>query len=263
GYGGLVIGFSWPGGDPDVLNYATTWPATGSGTTVRDHIVDSVQAFITMLQDVQNLVPNLSLNIICHSEGNYMLMRGMAALSGVKINQVIMLAADIGNAALQLSAQNNGGINGQAIASLSNGVTVYSSIYDEDLLYSNLGYLAFHNPNFPLRLGQTGVASYQAQGQLPALPGNVTGLDCSLVVHHQNLINLVTQGVIKLPPMTGATPGTNAPFIHTSYRYIPQVLQDMSAVMSGATPPNRAAIPNTNGQGYQMSVAAGALRAAR
>lgn len=265
GYSGLVIGFSWPSGDLDALNYATAWPATGSGTTVRDHIVDSMQAFITMLHDVQNLVPNLSLNIICHSEGNYMLMRGMAALSGVKINQVIMLAADIGNASLQLSAQNNGGINGQAIATLSNGVSVYSSIYDEDVLYSNLGYLAFHNPNFPLRLGQTGVAGYQAQGQLLALPGNVTGLDCSLVVNDQNIINLVGQGVIQLPALTGATPGTHAPFIHSSYRYIPQVLQDMSAVMSGNTPPNRVPIPDTNGQGYQMSVAAAAaaFRAAR
>ena len=200
-YSGLVIGFSWPSGDVDALNYATTWPAQGgaSGTTVRDNIVNSVQAFITLLQVLQNLVPNLSINIICHSEGNYMLMRGMAKLSGVSINQVIMLAADISNAALQLAAANNGGINGQAISTLSNNVTVYSSIYDEDVLYSNLGYLNFHNKQFPLRLGQTGVYSYLAVGGVPALPGNVAGVDCSAVVNDGNIINLVNQGIIQAP----------------------------------------------------------------
>ncbi len=255
-YSGLVIGFSWPSGEVDALNYATTWPAQGgsSGTTVRDNIVNSVQAFITMLQVLQNLVPNLSINIICHSEGNYMLMRGMAKLSGVRINQVIMLAADISNAALQLAAANNGGINGQAIATLSNNVTVYSSIYDEDVLYSNLGYLNFHNPKFPLRLGQTGVYSYLAVGGVPALPGNVAGVDCSAVVNDGNIINLVNQGIIKLPPMPGAISGTNAPFIHSSYRYIPQVLADMTAVMTGGTPVDRTAVPNTNGQGFQMNI---------
>jgi len=204
------------------------------------------------------LVSNLTINIICHSEGNYMLMRGMAALNGVQVNQAIMLAADISNATLQLTAPNNGGINGQAIATQSINVSIYSSIYDEDVLYSNLGYLVFHNPKFPLRLGQTGVYSFAAQNGALALPANVNGIDCSSVVNDGNIINLVNQGIITLPPNPLATKGTNLPFIHSSYRYIPQVLQDMTAVMTGQKPVDRTVIPNTNGQGFQMNAVAAA-----
>jgi hypothetical protein len=193
-----------------------------------------------------------------------MLMQGMSAQAGQNklINHVIMLAADIGNAALQLAPANNGNVNGMAIAALANDVSVYSSIYDEDLLYSNVGYLNFHNPKFPLRLGQAGIYSYLGEGLALPLPANVIGIDCSDVVNDLNIINLAQHGVIQLTQMPAATKGTYEPYIHGSYRYIPQVLQDMTAVMTGQKPVDRTAVPNTNGQGFQMNVAASARAAA-
>lgn len=264
-YPGLVIGFSWPSYNAVLspLLYATQWPATGTGQTIRDNIVNSVNAFgnlLVMVQTLQRSLPTLNVNIICHSEGNYMLMRGMSAQrAGNKlVNHVIMLAADISNAALQLPPANNGNINGTAIANLSNDVSVYSSIYDEDTLYANIGFLSFHNPNYPLRLGQAGIYSYLGGNGVPPLPRNVIGIDCSAVVNDQNIINLAKQGSIQFTQLPGATKGTWEPFIHGSYRYIPQVLGDMADVMMNLTPANRRPVPNTNGQGFQMVVGAGA-----
>jgi hypothetical protein len=269
GYAGLVIGFSWPSYNAieSPLLYATQWPSTGTAQTIRDNIVNSINAFTNLLVMVRTLtkaLPGLNLNIICHSEGNYMLMQGMSAQAGQNklINHVIMLAADIGNAALQLAPANNGNVNGMAIAALANDVSVYSSIYDEDLLYSNVGYLNFHNPKFPLRLGQAGIYSYLGEGLALPLPANVIGIDCSDVVNDLNIINLAQHGVIQLTQMPAATKGTYEPYIHGSYRYIPQVLQDMTAVMTGQKPVDRTAVPNTNGQGFQMNVAASARAAA-
>jgi hypothetical protein len=93
---------------------------------------------------------------------------------------------------------------------------------------------------------------------VPPLPRNVIGIDCSAVVNDQNLINLAKKGSIQFTQLTGATKGTFEPFIHGSYRYIPQVLTDMTAVMLNLTPANRRPVPNTNGQGFQMVVAASA-----
>jgi hypothetical protein len=90
------------------------------------------------------------------------------------------------------------------------------------------------------------------------LPINVGSIDCNLVVNDQNIISLASQGAIQLTQLPLATPGTYAPFIHGSYRYIPQVLQDMTAVLTGQKPVDRTVIPNTNGQGFQMNVVAAA-----
>lgn len=83
-YGGLVIVFDWPSYDflDSALNYGPDWvfpPAANSGS-IRGNIGASGAAFsnlLLMLANIQQSLPAVQVNFICHSEGNYMLMTGM------------------------------------------------------------------------------------------------------------------------------------------------------------------------------------------
>src|SRR5215467_7759265 len=79
-------------------------PSTTSGT-IRGNINGSVQAFGRILEmlDQLRLKLGVAVNVICHSEGNYMMMLGMHAQPVVQqaiLNQVLLVAADINNGAL-------------------------------------------------------------------------------------------------------------------------------------------------------------------
>ena len=199
-YKGLLIGFSWPSyGDYESWKHygslPYSFPPTAVSGTIRDNINGSTQSLLSLLSELAPLCRKhgARLNLATHSEGNYMLMLAMHALSsssalsdiagaGRSIDQVLMLAADINNGALQ-TTQSLPPWSGQAssIAQYANTVTVYWSSADDKLPYSD-GWTSYHNPLFPLRLGLHGLNSNVRGTILP----NVYGLDCSLVAIRQN-----------------------------------------------------------------------------
>ena len=245
GYGGLVIGFSWPsyGLFDSVVDY--------SG--VRQNINGSLASFSSLLEMVQTLRAglasgvNLNVNLICHSEGNYMLMQGLSYLSSnplspwQNINNVLMLAADINDAALQVPDGQYVG-TGAAISQLSDQVTIYYSITDPELAFSTVTYMAFHNPDYPGRLGMEGPFSFD-QG---ALETNTYGVDCNWVVNPANLLWLKMKELIPWDVLE-----------HSSYIYIPQILTDLTQTMNGTAPGdvvNRQSLDAPDGQSYEMEV---------
>jgi esterase/lipase superfamily enzyme len=230
-YYGLVISLDWPSYDAIEsffpANYAPLLyrfpPSTTSGT-IRGNINGSVQAFGTLIAMLESLRQKLGItvNIICHSEGNYMMMLGMHAQLSAQLpilNQVLLAAADINNGAF-LPSSNSPPYTGQGapIAALSNQVTVYYSAHDDVLPWSKDGLFLFHNPSYHDRLGLEGPSSYAN-----LLPG-AYGVDCSAVIS-KTVIGRIPQ----VPPVTTA---------HSSYFHIPQVLQDWAQTLQGTAPTN-------------------------
>ena len=224
GYCGLVISFDWPsyGLLDSSLYYASSpysFPPVKTSGTVRDNINGTVRAFgnlIEMLQQIRNSLPAVQINFVCHSEGNYMLMLGIA-VSGQQpvLNQVLLVAADINNGALQQVGAPPDTGQGLPISNLSNRVTIYYSKDDDVLPYSETFFRAYHNPSYPDRLGLGGPYSYNAG----ALPANTWGIDCAAVIS-----DTVIRNVPQVPP------GTTS---HSAYFYIPQVLTDWAATLTG------------------------------
>ena len=218
-YRGLLIGFDWPsyGSMVSALAsyYATTqinWPVVNTAGTIRDNINGSIDSFVSVIKSLLALQINgkpVNLDLISHSEGNYMLMMGMLGLkaAGVTsgINNALMLAADVSAAIFQ------SGQFGYGITDICKQVSVYYSGADADVNYSDYDFFAFHNQVYPSRLGLIGPYAYPSES---AIPNSVTGLDCSQVT--------VDLGVI-----------TN---VHGSYRSLPQTLIDMSTTMNSANP---------------------------
>ncbi|HKS29431.1 MAG TPA: alpha/beta hydrolase [Pyrinomonadaceae bacterium] len=245
GSGALVIGFSWPsyGLFDSVLDYKG----------VRRNINNSLESFSSLLAMVQTLSAGLasgvSLNVglICHSEGNYMLMQGMSYLSSnplspwQNINNVLMLAADINDAALQVPSGQYVG-TGAAISQLSAQVTIYYSNSDPELAFSAVTYKAYHNPDYPGRLGMEGPDSFD-EG---ALETNAYGVDCSRVVSPAHILWLKVKKIIPWNVLE-----------HSSYLYIPQILADLTQTMNGTAPGdvvNRKSLDAPDGQSYEMEV---------
>lgn len=245
GFGGLVIGFSWPsyGLFDSVIDYMG----------VRQNINDSLASFASLLAMVQTLRAGLAggasldVSVVCHSEGNYMLMQGMSYLSSHplspwhNINHVLMLAADINDAALQVPDGPNLG-TGAAISQLSDQVTIYYSYTDPELAFSTITYADYHNPDYLGRLGLEGPHSFE-QG---ALTADTYGVDCNWVVNPAHLLWLKAKGLIPWDVLE-----------HSSYIYIPQVLEDMMQTIDGTEPGavvNRTSLGEPDGQSYEMQV---------
>ncbi len=248
-YGGLVIVFDWPsfdeiesGLDYSILPYS--FPPTATSGSIRGNVNGSAAAFqnlLAMIASLQGSLPGLQVNVVCHSEGNYMLMLGLyyLAQSGgtARLSEVLLLAADINNGALQEAPADALTGQGLAIAQNSSRVTVYSTTNDTVLAGSELVYELFHNSEYLGRLGLEGPASF-ASG---ALAGNVIGLDCSAVINRQAL-----QGI--LPPNI---------LLHSAYFYVPQILADIAATLNGTAAgqiPNRVATGAQDGQQYAMQL---------
>lgn len=133
------------------------------------------------------------------------------------MNQVLLLAADINVGALQ-TRDFNPPWSGQlaAINPYAVAATAYWSSHD-DALPSAEGWPDYHNPLYPNRLGLHGPFSYQSGALIPI----AYGLDCSLVV------NQAVMNKTHVPPSVS---------VHSSYFYIPQVLQDMAQTLNGVPP---------------------------
>jgi esterase/lipase superfamily enzyme len=230
-YYGLVISFDWPSYDqidsiwpPNYAPLPYRFPPSTTSGTIRGNINGSVQAFGTLISmlDLLRQKFGIAVNIICHSEGNYMMMLGMQAQLTARqpvLNQVLLVAADINNGAL-LPSSNTPPDTGQGapIATLSQQVTIYYSSGDDVLPWSKDFLALYHDPSYRDRLGLEGPSSY------PSLLPRTCGVDCSAVVS-----DAVIQQIPQVPPGTSA---------HSSYFYIPQVLQDWAQTLQGTAPAN-------------------------
>jgi hypothetical protein len=255
GYKGLLVGFSWPsyGSVDSYLYYSSllySFPPAQAQQygSIRDNIHGSTRSLLHLLNQLVPLCKKhgAQLNLLCHSEGNYMLMLAMYALSrnsdpalselaaaGRFMDQVLMVAADINNGALE-ARQGSAPLRGQGscIAQYSKTVTVYWSSADDRLSCSDQ-WKEWHNPSFPLRLGLHGLHS-DASG---AIVPNAYGLDCSFVAKENN--------PYKPPPIT----------VHESYFYIPQILPDMKQALSDVSTPDVVNRVSTGNQSFRMTPA--------
>lgn len=232
GYNGLLIGFSWPSYGETVAGfsdyYATGRPPTNTSGTIRDNINGSTQSFaamIRMLLELGTANQPLSLSLLTHSEGNFMLMMGMQALqeggfSG-SIDNAVMMAADISAAMLQQ------GQAGQAITTLCNQVSVYYSGCDDVLGYSNYTFVNFHDQLYPTRLGLIGPYAYP---QAAPVPKHVAGVDCSQVTVNLGLI-------------------TN---VHSCYMSVSQIVADIGSALRSASNPGRKLYPGSPDPSYYL-----------
>lgn len=237
-YNGLVVAFDWPSFGPDysMLYYGDNpWqfpPLTGQ-STIRSNIAGSAQAFVNLFTQLSSLAQanGFALNVICHSEGNFMTMVGMNQFTQAgTLQNVLMVAADINDGALEPSTGISPPYTGEGVpiaAATSQIVTVYYSTNDDVLPYSANDLKSNHNPNYWQRLGLTGPNSYTT------LSSNCVGVDCSQVVWDQNQPALGKYW----PPAVKS---------HDAYFYIPQVLADWGQTLTG-TPPqdvgNRVDVP--------------------
>jgi esterase/lipase superfamily enzyme len=251
GYKGLFMAFSWPSYSEESSWYwygslPYSFPPQATSGTIRDNINGSVQSLLGLFKMLAAICEKqgATLNVVCHSEGNYMLMLALYALAQLPpppfLGQVLSVAADINTGALQTQDYSppwSG--QGSAMAAFALGnATVYWSSQDDVLPYSE-GWTNYHNPSFPNRLGLHGPASFA----VGALMSNAYGLDCSAVVN---------QAVMDKTPQV--PPGT---YSHTAYFYIPQVLQDMAQTLAGVAPgkvANRTSAGAPNGQAYNMNL---------
>jgi hypothetical protein len=252
-YPGLVIGFDWPSYDETIsgLYYASNgnpyyFPPVATSGTIRDNINGSRPAFANLLSFLATLrqcISGLTLSLVCHSEGNYMAMLGLLGNTTNWFDHVLMLAADINNAALQTPDADPLVGQGNGIVQSATDVTVYFTSNDDVLPLSLYEWeYDYHNPEFGGRLGSAG-PSYNSGPH----PANVYSVDCSGVINVQNFRYLQSQGIIP------TNSDGSALSMHSSYLFIPQVLQDMAALITGASPgsiPNR--VPAANQGAYYM-----------
>ena len=170
----------------------------------------------------------LQVSILAHSEGNYMLMKGMEALdkalcAGEKANpkpewvqnwkeidQVLMTAADISAASFHHTPPDREEPPAQAIAKRCERVTVYYSGADEVLLVSNYEYYEYHLRPFPTRLGLIGPYGYPTGTETP----KVIGVDCANVTRKHNGLSQALD-------------------VHSAYGSHPRLLEDMALTLSG------------------------------
>ena len=252
GYNGLLIGFDWPsyGEYESWKSYASlpySFPPTNTYGTIRDNINGSVKSFVNLLSMLASIckTSKATLNFICHSEGNYMLMLGLHNLDFTPtafINQVLSLAADINTGALQVDSYSPPW-SGQLCPTdtFVTGTTVYWSSND-DVLPTSEGWTDYHNPDFPNRLGLHGPASFNLQNGIDDLIYNAYGLDCSQVVNR----TVMNQDGVP-----------SSITVHSGYFYLTQVLQDMAQTLNGVPPANvanRTSAGAPDGRAYTMEL---------
>lgn len=234
---GLLIGFSWPSYDlfDSGLFYATEGPPLPPLTpqrsgSIRDNILGSRGSFAALLTLLQSEVVAKSStpvdwSVLTHSEGNYMLMAGLAGMTAPPpLSQCLMLAADISASSLQTGGE------GAAITQSCRDVTVYYSGADVTLGASNYEYFQYHIADFPTRLGLAG--PFYGFTAPQTLPSNVTGVDCSSVTVYPAVAHITD--------------------VHSSYRSVPKILADMSQVLQGLSTTGRAPFPGTT-QGFRLT----------
>jgi esterase/lipase superfamily enzyme len=225
GYPWLLVGFSWPsyGESESAGAYGPDyqWPPVAMPGTIRGNINGSVDSFISLLNVIGSIQESLlfqghklRVNLMCHSEGNYMAMLGMygyaSATQSVTIDQIVLLAADINDGVFVASNSSPNKGQGKWMSQIAEQVTAYYSVNDPDLKEANR-VTHLHNTDYPNRLGLSGPVSYSD------VLSNVVGVDCSDFVSH-----------------------------HMDYLQQVQILQDLTAVFNHQPPADRTAVSKPN-----------------
>lgn len=190
-----------------------TWPSSGKAIGYLEDRDDarasypSVSNMVNILYDVTNNLDRCISNVcvIAHSMGNYVFREALTALAGSArspagtfIDQFLMIGADLGNTSLEPHGK------GFGITRFSNRVSVYFSPADSTLRKSN-------RKNGRPRLGRT------LSGKYCETPDNVLFCDCKEWANDEKLSEL-----FKHPPS-----------VHSCYRSVPQILQDMFLTLYG------------------------------
>lgn len=258
---GVVIGFTWPsfGIDESATHYAAYHWHDEFGRShvpqltpnIRGNIIDSEPGFLALLQDLTALkkdMPSMTLQVICHSEGNYMMMAACSVVGkpwkiGILIDNTILLAADFSRIGLQMFDKSSafyqeqglyaGPGSGWVTASLSKKVWTFFSGNDTTLKASKTLYRACHNPDGLVRLGYSG-PTYDG-----TLLKNVRGVNCSAVVHGGTAADHGGTPLHKdyeagwIPKHYAG--GRGHIDAHSSYRYVPQILWATSQILNGSS----------------------------
>ncbi len=196
----LPVLFSWPSAGKTAAYLEDRDDARASYLAVKN----MVHLLYTATNNLQDCISNAC--VIAHSMGNYVFREALTSLvsapqspAGTFIDQMIMLAADVGNTSLEPGGK------GFGINRFSNRVTVYFSPADSTLKKSK-------RKNGRQRLGRTLSGSYLET------PDNVVFLDCRNWANKEKLDELF---------------GRKAPSVHSCYRSVPVILEDMFAVLRG------------------------------
>jgi hypothetical protein len=196
-------------------------PSTTSGT-IRGNINGSVQAFGTLIAMLQRLQQKLgiAINIVCHSEGNYMMMLGMNAHPSAP-----SLILRPGTARRRQYQQR------RSAAVIQHTALHRSGHADRDTLATGHDLLFIRRRRAALVKGFSRALPRSVLSKPARPPGAEQlcepvsrSLRCRLLRDNQ-------RGVIKQIPQVPA--GTSA---HSSYFNIPQVLQDWAQTLQGTAP---------------------------
>jgi esterase/lipase superfamily enzyme len=175
---GLCISFDWPSFG-SVVDYL---PDRGHARQSADDLSNVLSEIFDWLIEKQKVAikdPALAckakLSLICHSMGNYVLQKAMAAVWTRKnqpllvslINQLIMVAADVDNDLFESNASD--GSDGDAVANLTYRISVLYSGRDA-VLGASAGLKHFGTR----RLGRSGLSACPPDGK-----DNIWEVDCS------------------------------------------------------------------------------------
>ncbi|MBS1911204.1 MAG: alpha/beta hydrolase [Bacteroidetes bacterium] len=201
GYEGVVVAFDWPSGDYDIDYYGAKERAARTGTESFPQLAAFLQGVVA---DLRNAGITVTLQVLCHSMGNFVMWNGaeeLATKPALPVSEILLVAAELSNDTFAVDPPDPN-TPGQAIASLGANVTVYYSGYDDVLpIACTLDKWA--------ELGLVGPVSGHTLFEA------VTGLDCTAVVNPANAGEY------------------NATEVHTAYFVIPEVLQDMAMTLMG------------------------------
>jgi esterase/lipase superfamily enzyme len=203
-YKPIIVGFSWPsrGRVPDYLSD-------------REEVRDSVGAFTRFLCEINTFITENERECfstsycVAHSMGNYLLRKGMEYLSDylgapggrLLFNETIMLAPDLASKDIELDGK------GSYIADFSRRVHVYYSTHDRALKASSLKRFGAN------RLGRHGANDYSN------LADNV------VLVNAEKYANSSSADGLKDRENKQVS-------VHSSHRYHPNILKDISQVLS-------------------------------
>jgi esterase/lipase superfamily enzyme len=205
GYPGVLIGFDWPSDDLGVWQPTAFQNAKAKGATTGQLSFPLLASVLLQIKGTSAV----SLSMICHSMGNYVMYCGATAFAPQNgkpfLDQVLCIAAMLEYNGFNSPSSATYCADIQQAAAQ---VTIYFSSHDDVLPTAEKpGY-----DGYP-ELGITG-PTYDS-----TLLSGVVGLDCSAVV---NLVNAE-----KYEPN-----GNPLNIIHLSYFFIPQVLSDIQQTLA-------------------------------
>lgn len=218
GYDGVVLAFDWPSGDW----FGDYWGAKDRAAQTANESLPRLNSFL--LDVVTELASEgifVATNLLCHSMGNFLLWNGASVFGYDSISQTLLVAAELSSNTFGTDPVDEYTPGGD-IVNASQKITVYFSTNDDVLPWAQ------DVDPWHTELGLEGP-------DYSAVPyGNMTGVDCSALA---NASNAAAYG---------------APSIHTSYFYIPALIQEMAMTLMGQSFNFRSPVSG-EAQGYALA----------